>query len=325
MDITLNMAELPNYEKIENNNKTIILYRKQLDVVFFNHLENIQTVGVDIAWLGIKTNRKIIVVGSGYHNPNKKEYYDPITIQMNRIRRELKHYKKQVIFNINGDFNDKHELWGSSETDDRGEIMLDWIRTNNMFYLNNGEYTYKNANGKKDVLDLILMENEGQQLVKHVTYHTIHSTRTIRTPDGQRKTVPFSDHRGMIITLNLDPIINITPNRITWNFDESKINLFQQALIPKMLDWYNMYEKLKDDPNNLDILVEYFQMSFVSTAQEIFGYKRYSSGSVNWVDKNVRDILIEKKKIRNKISHIIYKMKKHFGREYRAPRHMKKN
>ena len=54
------------------------------------------------------------------------------------------------------------------------------------------------------------------------------------------------------------------------------------------------------------------------------GFKKYSSQSVNWVDQKVYDILKEKKKIKNKISHLIHQMRKHFGHIRFAPLTMKR-
>jgi len=137
--ISLNMAAFPNYDKIQKNNKTIILYKKSLEVVNFNHFPALDDNGLDIAWLAVKTKRKMIVVGSGYHSPNYDCVYNSITAQKNRIKGELNHYKLKTVFMINGDFNTKHEIWGSSETDDRGEYMLDWMGENKFGFINNGK------------------------------------------------------------------------------------------------------------------------------------------------------------------------------------------
>ena len=73
-----------------------------------------------------------------------------------------------------------------------------------------------------------------------------------------------------------------------------------------------------------DQLTEYFQLLITTTAQDILGYNRFNSNSVNWVDKNIYELLSEKKKIKNKISHILSKMKKHFISIKRSPISMKR-
>ena len=54
----------------------------------------------------------------------------------------------KMIFSINGDFNSKHEIWGSKSTDNRGEYMLDWIGENKLAFLNNGDFTATNKHRK---------------------------------------------------------------------------------------------------------------------------------------------------------------------------------
>ena len=190
--------------------------------------------------------------------------------------------------------------------------------------LNNGDWTYKNSNGKKDVLDIMTIDMDHQEIAIKWSCHTIHSTRTRKTYDGKTITIPFSDHRGMIADLQLDPKINSKPDRITWNFDESKKVKLQHEMSKKMRLWYNEYDKNKNDPNRIDKLVEYFQLLITTTAQDVLGYKRFNSNSVNWVDSTIYEILNQKKKIKNKISHIISKMKKHFKNIKFAPISMKR-
>ena len=319
LSITLDMSLITGYEKIEHDNKTIILYKSDLNITTFNHFNQISQNGLNISWIGIITHRKIIVIGSCYHSPNFNCTYEEIIFQKNKIKKELKKYKKKIIFNINGDFNSKHLIWGSTETDRRGEYLLDWMGENGMSFLNNGDYTHTKVNGGKDVLDVMLMDINEQDIVTDWSCHSVFSTRKRHTPQGM-VTIPFSDHRGMICTLNLDPMYNERPDKICWNLDESKKKKLQDEIKHKMILWNEMYEKCKDDKDNLDGLVEYFQMLIVTTAQDVLGFKKYNSRSVNWVDSKVYDILNEKKKIKNKISHIISQMKKHFGTISRASR-----
>ena len=323
LTVTLDMTAFPEYSKVEHDNKTLIMYKSTLDVTRFDHFPKISTVGLDVSWIAVNTSRKIIIIGSLYHNPGDKCEYTEIGNQIRRIKRELKHYNKDIIFSINGDYNAKHEIWGSTITEPRGENVLDWIGENHITYLNNGDWTYKASNGKKDVLDLMTIDMNHQNLVDKWTCHTVYSTRTKVTFNGTT-TIPFSDHRGMIADLTLDPKINEKPDRITWNFDESKKKILQDTIKKKMKLWHNEYKKYKDDPNKIDQLVEYFQLLITTTAQNILGFKRYNSNSVNWVDNAIYELLREKKKIKNKISHLLNQMKKHFNTIKMAPTLMKR-
>ena len=108
---------------------------------------------------------------------------------------------------INGDVNAKHTIWGSTIIDKRGELLLDWIGINKMTFLNNGDYTHINPNGGKNTLDIMMMDMNHVTLVTKWSCQTVFSTRTKTTPNGTI-TIPFSDHRGMITVLCLDPQIN---------------------------------------------------------------------------------------------------------------------
>ena len=239
LSVTLDMSLITGYKKMEHDNKTIILYKTDLQITTFDHFKRISQNGLDISWLAIITHRKIIVIGSCYHSPNHNCTYEQIVYQKNRIKKELKKYKKKIIFNINGDFNSKHTIWGSTITDRRGEYLLDWMGENGMSFLNNGDYTHTRSNGGKDVLDVMLMDIKEQDVVTDWSCHSVFSTRKMKTPQGTI-TIPFSDHRGMICTLNLDPMFNERPDKICWNLDESKKVKFQEAIKVKMISWNEM-------------------------------------------------------------------------------------
>ena len=92
------------------------------------------------------TNRKILVIGSLYYSHSFTCNFDQIEQQKRMIKKELADHKKQLIFMINGDVNAKHTIWGSTVIDQRGEQLLDWMGSNKMTFLNNGDYTHVNAN-----------------------------------------------------------------------------------------------------------------------------------------------------------------------------------
>ena len=128
----------------------------------------------------------------------------------------------------------------------------------------------------------------------------------------------------MITDLSLDPRINDKPDRLTWNFNEDKKKDLQKEITKKMKLWNIEYERYKDEPDKIDQLVEYFQLLITTTAQEVLRYKRYNGNNVNWVDSKVYEILKSKKKIKNKISHLLHQMKKHVTSIKYAPILMKR-
>ena len=73
LEITFNMAAFQNYNKIEHDNKTLILYKDTLEIILFDHFPKISNKDLDISWLGVKTNKKIAIIGSLYHNPRENK------------------------------------------------------------------------------------------------------------------------------------------------------------------------------------------------------------------------------------------------------------
>ena len=81
---------------------------------------------------------------------------------------------------------------------------------------------------------------------------------------------------------------------------------------------------MKTYKNNVELLVEYFQLVIVETARQVFGFKKFCQDSVNWVDKKVHKILKKKKKISNKISHLDSKFKRRYGSIAETPSYQRK-
>ena len=202
-------------------------------------------------------------------------------------------------------------------TDERGRFVVDWIGKNRLEFMKDGSYTHKRK--KEEVLDLSLVSIDHCNVVKEWSTHEI---PTNRFKFGKR--IEFSDHRAMVMTLNLDPKLNSVPDRFTWNFDEKKVNEYKVLLIEKMIRWKKFYDNLKDNSDNVDKLVKCFQLMIVDAAKNSFGFKKYNSKSVNWVCKNYHRILKEKKKVNNFISHLIGKIKYRYNDIRYAPRNQKK-
>ena len=309
IETQLDMAQFKNYEVITGNNKTFIMYKSQLDVIRFDHIPAIKENGLNATWLGVKTYKSVIVIASGYHSPSFSCSYNELVMQINRIDRELKaSNNKKRIYMLNGDFNSKNELWGSTITDERGENLADWLVVQNLAFLNNGDYTHSRGK-KREVLDIMSITNNAANMVKNWYTSTVPTNRITKLGEKKR----FSDHKAMIAVLNTDPNIKVKPDKVTWNLDERKIKDFRKALKPLMQEWKSEYDKYKDNRDAVDMLVEYFQLLFVKAAKDSFGFKRYNHQSVNWVDNKIHHILVKKKKITNKISHLVKKMKKRYG------------
>ena len=161
-----------------------------------------------------------------------------------------KHYKHKTVV-ICGDFNSKHTIWGSTETDQKGIYLNDWITINKMACCNDGTYTHIRK-GKKEVLDIMMISQEDQNLVKQWYVQDIPTKRK----DKNGKKIRFSDHRGLIMVMNMDPKIRVKPTRITWNLDEKKVPKFLEKLKPKMDHWKKVYDCLWKSKKNVETLMD---------------------------------------------------------------------
>ena len=96
------------------------------------------------------------------------------------------------------------------------------------------------------------MESRSMHLVHSWKTHLVKSTRMKKLPDGTRKSIPFSDHRGLIAILSMDPVVQNIPDQITWNLNEKKVKKFNDEIEIKMIEWNKMCTRFEDDPSTID-------------------------------------------------------------------------
>jgi exonuclease III len=162
-----------NYNIIQTpvNTKTLIICKNIFNCIEFSDL-NSNINGLDITWLGIVLDKSIMVIVSLYHSPTYECTYEIINEHMKLIESKLKNYGKKIIFQINGDFNSKHHLWGSKSTDNRGEYALDWMCNNNLDFINNGNCTYRNSNThRENAIDLSLISMDYKNTIARWSIH----------------------------------------------------------------------------------------------------------------------------------------------------------
>ena len=301
--VEFDMSNFKNYDIVYNkyNTKTVILLKKE-----FQH-EKIDDLyckidGLDLSWLAIFSHKHIIIIGSIYHSPHRD--YDNIDLtiineHMEIIYNRYKNNKKKIIFYINGDWNAKHLMWGSTETDHRGLNLANWMARSNMDFVNDGSYTHIGNNGKEDAIDLSIISNEGKRFISRWKIHKDLSVIN-----------NWSDHYIMETLIDLNPIVYDIPDRVTWNFDEDLIDDFKKNIKSKMIIWRLYYNDLYMDKTKLNQLAELFQLLFVQSCTEVFGFKYYNSNNFNWVSKKVMNLIEQRKKIKNQLSHLIAQLKR---------------
>ena len=164
--------------------------------------------------------------------------------------------------------------------------------------INDGSPTHRNrSTGKEDAIDLTITSMESRKnIVRWKTYKNLTDSYN------------FSDRQIVESLINFNPIVIDNPDRITWDFDETLINDFNNEMKIKMEKWKLFYDKMKMDKSNVNKLVEYFQLLFVQCGIEIFGLKYYNSKDLNILSKKVVDLMSNRKKVMNQLSHLIHQL-----------------
>jgi hypothetical protein len=124
-----------------NNPRAIIIHNPSLEVWQLPHLSDrdCQTA----IWRNGK-NRPIIII-SGYWDINFPNFPDIITKAIN----EAKNKGYDLIIGL--DSNAHHPMWGSPESNPRGDLLESIIKNHNLNILNNGKATFSRKNCKTHI------------------------------------------------------------------------------------------------------------------------------------------------------------------------------
>lgn len=130
---------------------------------------------------------KTIIIISLYIPPDYSN--SNLLAELNKLIPQL-----PATFIITADANAHHTSWGSEVSDNRGNLIDQWVTDNNLIILNNSEPTYIHSNGSFSHIDLSICSSDlATSLNWNVTAHTHNS-----------------DHFPIIIDSNIqNPIINI--------------------------------------------------------------------------------------------------------------------
>jgi len=150
------LPDIPGYNFIHtfrNNKKgggSAIYIRR--DIVY-NNLEKFNFVDIDIEISGIE-----------FQN-NKSENISLLSVYIAPDQKlTLAHLNKFISRNSNviiaGDFNAKHNLWGSQTIDARGKVIERFLEDNDLVCINKGEGTRIHYNGTISHLDLVICSKD---------------------------------------------------------------------------------------------------------------------------------------------------------------------
>jgi len=119
------------------------------------------------------------------------------------------HSSKKLI--LGGDANSHHTQWGSTNTNERGELLYDYLLQSNLFICNKGNDPTFITRNRREVLDITLISDPLLNQLEAFKVGIEHS---------------FSDHRYIEFTISLDcPPENITNLRLTnWGYYKNLLN-----------------------------------------------------------------------------------------------------
>jgi Endonuclease-reverse transcriptase len=110
---------------------------------------------VHVAIVHITMKSRVIIIGSAYFPPEGQE---PIYSRVGRtLIDHCKSHKIHII--IVCDANAHHKVWGSSDTNEKGECLLEFIMTNKLEMMNQGNVaTYRHEGlERQEVINLTLV------------------------------------------------------------------------------------------------------------------------------------------------------------------------
>jgi len=113
---------------------------------------------------------------------------------------------------LGGDANSHHTQWGNTNTNERGELLYDYLLQSNLFICNRGNDPTFITRNRREVLDITLISDPLHNQLVAWKVGTEHS---------------FSDHRYIEFTISLDcpPAKNITNLRLTnWGYYKNLLN-----------------------------------------------------------------------------------------------------
>ena len=232
--------------------------------------------GSEPGFVWVETSQ--FVVYSCYISPNvditKYENF------INSLQSSVRKQSKGII--ITGDFNAHSVVWGSSATNKRGEILLDWVAANALVILNDGKSPTFIRRETKSYLDLTICTEEIARNM--VEWRVLSGKETL------------SDHEWIMVRIKETRPQHTAAKHekkpTGWKIDPSKITDFKKR-VKELL-------KLDGEPYTANEFKEIINKA----CNEIFEVKRKGNGRrpVYWWTKNISDKRKECIKLRRKMT-----------------------
>ena len=141
---------LPSFKLLRGTNKKFracIIADSKVNIWMLNQYSDADQVAAQV-----KIKNKCIVIASVYLP------YDPKVMPPSDSMKQLVKYCKDSKFEliISTDANSQHITWGSTKCNNRGESLLNFIVSNDLFILNKGKRPTFSVPHRQEVIDLTL-------------------------------------------------------------------------------------------------------------------------------------------------------------------------
>jgi len=225
-----------------------------------------QTVWVQIHGTN---NQPSLLLCSVYINPDSTTHLQLLSHQLTTAKQT----SPRIL--IGGDFNAKHQLWGSPPRSfasnpayKRGEHTINFATNHQLFILNDGSPTYQHPTGIQSHIDLTLAT---PQLHPNITNWSVQQQHNVGT-----------DHDPILMFINFDTTTENDQPRATWNFQGNWTEYQHQLEIQ-----LNRWSQQLDHNQPINTIYEQFTNAIHQAAHNSIGTKVTKHKPKPWWKKSL--------------------------------------
>lgn len=186
------------YDTRAERPRAAILLDESINSLLISEFTDEDTVAVLVQANQMGVRKEIVIVSAYF--PGEDE--DAPTEKVKALVAYCKVHNMALV--IGCDANSHNEVWGSTDTNRRGESLLDYLLINNIMVANRGkDPTFRNAI-RKEVIDLTLVTNNMQDMINNWRVSTENS---------------FSDHSHILFEIKTSVVSRLnyrTPKATNW-------------------------------------------------------------------------------------------------------------
>ena len=253
------------------------------DTITFERVQEAHIDGTEISSFRVRIGRKRWAMVHNLYCPPDRSHTANTRLNLNKIVTS-----PEVI--VLGDFNAHSQLWDRHQPPDkRGEIVLDWITTNDLTILNDGATTRTVVRSTPDTPSNLPRSGGASTPDLSICGSTWADKYSWSTVEG----IGNSDHLPIAISINTDVSLgNIFKGNATWRTNGVDWDAFTNELDIAV----RSMDSLPPDAS-VHLLTTTFQQIIVDTAKRMVGRVKPGKRARPWMTPKVREAI----RIRNKL------------------------